>query len=266
MASGSTPRRRLLVKGNLDLRDSLMAFHTGGMVAWNGINEIMRARVPRCTVLVRHETSTGFAPILAAGGIVPAEVAGRDLPLGPFAAPSQFSRTVFDVADAAIVLSIQADLSVPLVRHATEGYLLHPYGWADWSCEDRAWLRANFIPVPLPDAAAAMENLSAMADRIRATSDQPILVFNVSAHVPGDTMYGYLGFTETQSTRIRRFNLALIDLASRCDLSIIDIDRMVTEHGARTLKLDAIHLTAEGCRLAAGEVVRVLDNLGCLPV
>jgi hypothetical protein len=28
------------------------------------------------------------------------------------------------------------------------------------------------------------------------------------------------------------------------------------------LKLDALHLTAEGCRLVADEVVRVLEDLG----
>ena len=36
--------------------------------------------------------------------------------------------------------------------------------------------------------------------------------------------------------------------------------------GAERMKYDASHLTPEGCRIVTEEVVRVLDDLGCLPM
>jgi hypothetical protein len=65
------------------------------------------------------------------------------------------------------------------------------------------------------------------------------------------------------STRIRRLNLGLIELSQDTGISVIDVDSVVARAGADHVKLDAVHLTAEGCRLVAEEVVRVLDDLGC---
>jgi hypothetical protein len=66
------------------------------------------------------------------------------------------------------------------------------------------------------------------------------------------------------STRIRQFNLALIELSQRSSISIIDVDRLVAAHGQQAMKLDTTHLTEHGCRVVAGEVLRVLADLGCL--
>ena len=64
---------------------------------------------------------------------------------------------------------------------------------------------------------------------------------------------------------MRRFNLGLAELSQQTGISVIDVDRIVARAGADRLKLDTVHLTAEGCRLVAEEVVRVLDDLGYLP-
>ena len=69
---------------------------------------------------------------------------------------------------------------------------------------------------------------------------------------------------DTFATRIRRFNLGLADLSERTGVSIIDVDSLLARAGADRLKLDALHLTAEGYRLVAEEVVRVLEDLGLL--
>jgi lysophospholipase L1-like esterase len=69
---------------------------------------------------------------------------------------------------------------------------------------------------------------------------------------------------ETYSTRIRKFNLGLVELSEELGVSIIDLDTLLARHGADELKLDTIHLTAPGYRLAAEEVVRVLADLGIL--
>jgi hypothetical protein len=59
-----------------------------------------------------------------------------------------------------------------------------------------------------------------------------------------------------------QFNLGLIELSQKTGISVIDVDAILARAGADRLKLDALNLNAEGCRLVATEVVRVLDDLG----
>ncbi len=91
-----------------------------------------------------------------------------------------------------------------------------------------------------------------------ARSGAPVLVYNVSSIVPGDTVYCYAGMDETLATRIRRFNVALSDLSQRT------ADRGPTP-SSRARAAGRFHLNGEGCRLVATEAVRVLDDLGVLP-
>ena len=68
---------------------------------------------------------------------------------------------------------------------------------------------------------------------------------------------------EILSTRIRRFNLGLVELSEELGISIVDVDAIVARGGSDRLKLDTAHLTPDGYRLVAEEVARILDDLGC---
>jgi hypothetical protein len=59
-----------------------------------------------------------------------------------------------------------------------------------------------------------------------------------------------------------QFNLGLIELSQRTGISVIDIDAILARAGTDRLKLDVLHLNAEGCRLAAAEEVRLLEDFG----
>jgi hypothetical protein len=83
--------------------------------------------------------------------------------------------------------------------------------------------------------------------------------------VPGEQVHAYQGMDELFSTRARRFNLGLIELSQQTGVSIIDVDAIVARAGADRMKYDALHLTGEGCRAVAQEVVRVLEDYGLLP-
>jgi lysophospholipase L1-like esterase len=133
-----------------------------------------------------------------------------------------------------------------------------------WPAADREWLRAEFEPVPRLDPATSAKNLTEIVERIRVRSQAPILIYNLSSVVPGESVHSYEGSDEILSTRIRRFNLALVEVSQRTGISVIDVDRIVAAAGAERVKLDAIHLNAEGYRLVAEEVVRVLEDVGCL--
>lgn len=256
-------RLTLFAKGNHDVHDTLHSQRLGGELCWNGINEIVRERHPGWSVRVRHETSARFDQLAAADGRIPAVLAQRSLDLGNYGLPSQFGGALYTAPADAVVLSLQPDLYFRMARHRGEGFLFHPEGRRGWSQEDQRWLRDEFEISPLPDAAASMRSLEAVVARLRARSGVPVLVYNLSSVVPGDTVHSYAGLGETLSLRIRRFNLALCELSQRIGISVIDVDAIVAQAGVAVAKLDARHLRAEGARRVAAEVVRVLGDLGC---
>ncbi len=254
-------RLRIFAKGNLDVRDTLHSLRVGGKVHWNGINSLVRERHPAAVVQVMHETWTRTDALLAATGTVPADVAARALPLGAYPLTAQFSTALFDTRADAIVLSIQPDVANKLARHERDGYLFYPNELASWPAPDRAWLRAEFAPEGLLDVTASMRNFEAIVARVRERTAAPILVYNMSSVVPGDTVHCHQGLGETLATRIRRFNVGLADLSERTGISVIDVDAVLARTGAARAKLDVMHLTAEGARIVAEETLRVLEDL-----
>ena len=202
-------RLTLFAKGNNDVRDSLHSMRIAGEVRWNGINEVVRARFPGTSVRVRHEVWTRSDALLEAGACPPAGLEAWPLPVAPHTPAAQFSTALFATDADAIVLSIQPDLVTQLLRHGSDGYLFYPHNWSAWPEADRQRLRAQFVPAAPLDVAGSMDNFARIIARIRARSAAPILVYNLSAVVPGDTVHCHEGLGEILSTRIRRFNLAL---------------------------------------------------------
>ena len=255
-------RLTLFAKGNVDIHDSLHSCRIGGVLRWNGISDVIRKNYSGLTARVRHETWTRSDALLAATGVVPASVAERDLPLGRYPAASQFSDALFTIPSDAVILSIQADVTCSILRHRTEGYYLYAPDITDWREEDRAWLRREFEPLGLLTPEQSMANLAAIVSRLQAVRDVPVMIYNLSFIMPGDGVHCYLGLDETYPTRIRRFNLALVELSQEIGISIIDVDAVVARHGADRLKLDTVHLTPEGYEEVTKEAVRVMDDIG----
>jgi hypothetical protein len=254
----------IFAKGNLDLRDSLHFLNIGGKVLWNGVNEIVRARFPGTTVRLHHETWTRSDALLASTGEVPPELSERPLALGAYSLPSQFSRALFETTADAYLLSLQPDITTCMFYDRLGRHLFYPNNCESWPIEDQIWLRQKYVEeVPL-DVGQSMRNFEQIIERIRARSAAPILIYNLSAVVPGEWVHAYDGLGEILSARIRNFNVALIELSRRTGISIVDVDVIVARGGADRLKIDALHLNAEGCRLVAEEVVSILEDLGLL--
>jgi hypothetical protein len=254
----------IFAKGNLDVKDTLHSLTINGQVLWNGVNEIVRTRFAGKTIRVRHETWTRSDALLAATGDVPGELAERKLELAPYPLRSQFSKELFESIADVFVLSLQPDVTTTLFRHRTTGHLFYACNWEKWLIEDRRWFQHNFIEAAALDVEHSMRNFASIVQKIRARSQAPILVYNLSSVIPGETIYNYEALDECYSTRIRRFNLALIELSRQTGISIVDVDRVVARIGADRVKLDAVHLNAEGCRLVSEEVVTILEDLGVL--
>src|SRR5664279_3302972 len=229
---GPLGRLTIFAKANLDVRDSLHSFKIGGKVLWNGINELVRDRFPGTVVRLRHETVARSDALLEARGEVPAELLSRKLPLDPYPASAQFSQALFEADCDVVTLSIQPDVMTRFVRHKHDGYLLYPANYETWPATDKQWLRDEFAWLPLMDAETSMSNFEKIIARIRERSDAAILVYNLSAVVPGESVHCYEGLDEILSTRIRKFNVALAALSQRTGISVIDVDAVIARAGA----------------------------------
>ncbi len=186
----------LFAKGNLDVRDSLHSLTVGGQLLWNGVNEIVRARFPGTTIRLRHETWTRSDALLASAGGVPLELAERSLDLGAYSLSSQFSQALFETDADAVILSLQPDIANFLFRHRFKGHLFCPSDHEKWPIEDQLWLRQNFIEAAPLDVEQSMHNFDRIIERIRARRDTPILIYNLSAVVPGEWVHNYEGLGE----------------------------------------------------------------------
>lgn len=233
-----------------------------GEVRWNGINALLREADAPLSIRVKHETSPRSDMLLAADGTIPAELAARDLPLDAHGLRVQFGTTLFTERPDAYVLSLQPDIQMPLALRRGGDYAFYPHGAEAWPPEQRQWLRDGFTLSRSIGIDESMANFHAIIARLRAASDAPILIYNVSALVPGESIHCYAGMEDLYSTRIRRFNLALVELSQQTGISIVDVDRVVATHGARALKFDTTHLNPAGCRAVAEEVLRVLLDHG----
>jgi hypothetical protein len=256
-------RLTLFAKGNVDVHDSLHSCRIGEEVRWNGINEVLRGRAD-AVVRLRHETWTRSDAILVANGAVPVEFTERQLRLGPYPASSQFSAALFETTAEAVILSILGETATTLVRHNRTGFLFYPAEVENWSQADRNWLKSDFTRQDMLDVATSMDNLRKIIERLRERTEAPVLVYNVCSIIPGETVHSLQGLGEIYSTRCRRFNLGLADLAEEIGFSIVDVDSIIGRAGADEFKIDAMHLTPDGYRLIAEEVVRVLADLGII--
>jgi hypothetical protein len=270
VSPGTRPARRIVrifAKGNVDVRDSLLWSKVGGVLQWNGINEVLRARHPQVLARVRHETCTrldliplpGEAPILEP----PAEVARR-LPAKSHPINRQHRTVMFDEPTDVVVLSLQSAATNALVRHKRDRWLLLPDEIDIWDAEPRAWLERECEYAGLADIDAVFDRLRQLIPAIEECIGAQVLVYNLNPLTPGERTHCWIGAEDSLTLRVQRFNLRLAELSAELGFSIVDVDRLVAQAGAERLKVDLFHLRAEGWRLLAEEVVRILEERGCL--
>jgi hypothetical protein len=256
-----TKRINLLAKGNLDVRDTLLALRLNGVVHWNGINEVLRHDQSEFRVRVRHELWTRSDALLRNPAEPPVSLdVWRNLNWGNYSLASQFSHLYLAQDFDAYVLSIMPDVCDRLYRHKREGYLIHTDQHRLWSGDAQMWLAHDFEALGLISYAESMANIHELVSKIREISDAPILIYNVSSVMPSESIHCWEGVGETFSTRVKLFNMGLIDVSRDLGISIVDVDRIVALLGASLSKIDQIHLAPNACEAVAKEVVRILSD------
>jgi len=256
---------RIFARGNVDVRDSLLWSRVGGVVQWNGINEILRIRHPGVIAKIKHETCARLDLIPLPGETLPApprEWADRLLS-GPHPVARQHASALFDAPVDVVVFSLQSVILNSLVRHRRDGWLLMPENIDTWHPDLCRRLQTECENAGLAPLNATLGRLERLIGAVQEQLGANVLVYNVSPYIPGELTHSWVGAEESLALRVRRFNLALIDLSARLGFSIVDVERIAAAAGAQRLKIDLVHFTAEGWRLIAEEVVRILEQLGC---
>jgi hypothetical protein len=263
--SGMRRVLRIFARGNVDVRDSLLWSKVGGEMQWNGVNEVLRVQHPGVVAKVRHETCArlDLLPLPGETPAGPPEELARRLPSGAHPIDRQHRSALFEAPADVVVLSIQSLASNALVRHRRDGWLLLPDALETWDAESRAHLERECVNAGLAPLPAAMARLEQLIVAIEERLGAHVLVYNLSPIIPGERTHCWLGAEDSLTVRVRRFNLALTELSARLGFSVVDVDRIAACAGAERLKVDLFHLTPEGWRLVAEEVVRILGERGC---
>lgn len=260
-----TKRINIFAKGNLDVRDTLLALRLKGVVQWNGINEVLRQNQSAFHVRVRHELWTRSDALLQNPSEPPLSFNDwKHLNWGNYSLPSQFSHLYLTEKFDAYVFSIMPDVCDRLYRHRKDGYLIHTDQHHHWSHDAHMWLDENFEPLGLISYSESMANIREIVTKIRQISHAPILIYNVSSVMPSESIHCWEGVGETFSTRVKRFNMGLIDISRDLGISIVDVDRIVALLGASLSKIDHIHLGPNACEAVAKEVVRIMNDFELL--
>ena len=178
--------------------------------------------------------------------------------------PEEFPKTV-------IFLSIAADAVRTVYRHRKHGYLVDPGGWwlnrpldtvlADLSGAD--WFRNNFTRAGRMTLDVFTENFSRIIRLLREKTGADIVVFNLPTVEAGNVTHNYQFVKNPLTAPMREFNLALVELSRKLNLSIVDVDRILKANGIAS-QVDFFHFPAERYQPVAQETLRVIQELGII--
>jgi hypothetical protein len=169
----------------------------------------------------------------------------------------------------AIILSLRAEAPM-ILRHRRLGYVLqcHNYRIESAGPAFRAWLRANFEPIPrsITDIRA---DYDALVTLIREVAPEcRILVHNVMSTSGYEDIQTYAmldasTFASLANVRDKELNLMLHDLARERDIAIIDADAIAADlGGVRCFATDAVHQSGVMQAEIRAEILRILCSLG----
>lgn len=260
---GGGKRLHVFIKGNDDVRDSLLSSREGGKMVRRGLRELIRDKyLGDFNIETDHEPCGRFDLLLQQlGGSTFAEdlsKAGLDID-GNFLA-AQFQSRLFEEAPDLIVFSIQSEVDHDMWRHRQKGYFFcPPPRWEQvWSPYQKEWFLEQFSTMGLIEVHQFKENFIRLIKAVKERLDAHIIVYNRSSMDPDDHTHNYHGLEETLALRIHKFNLALMEISVLEGISIIDVDRLTAEFDGRGGRhaLKALHFTI--CQ----EFLRVLEDIG----
>jgi hypothetical protein len=170
-----------------------------------------------------------------------------------------------------VVLSIGSDLVRPMYRHKEHGFLVDPGGfWQNQLVEKvlpdpsvAAWFKENFESIGRISVEEFTANYERIIRILKEDLGAQVIVYNSLVLDPGNPTHNYQLLKRAQAIRRREFHLALIELSTRLDFQILDVDRVLKRQGVRE-QVDFAHFSTEGLLPIAEEGYRILKELEVL--
>ena len=106
------------------------------------------------------------------------------------------------------------------------------------------------------------ENLARLIRAVKARLGAHVLICNVSTVDPEDQVHNHHGRPDTWALRAHKFNLTLMELSVEEGISVIDVERLVAEHGASRHVLQAGRYSPQVNQAICQELLRVLEDIG----
>jgi hypothetical protein len=150
---------------------------------------------------------------------------------------------------------LEAEIALPPWRHRQSDYLAYaPPG----ICPPTD----HFERAGQLSAARSQENLRRLIAAVKERLDAHVLVFNCSSIDPDDNVHNYHGREDTTALHIHRLNLALMELSCQEGISIIDVERLISEMGGERHVVAPCRYSDEAYEAVGQEFLRVLADIG----
>jgi hypothetical protein len=102
------------------------------------------------------------------------------------------------------------------------------------------------------------ENLARLIRAVKERLGAHVLICNVSTVNPEDQVHNYHGRPDTWALQAHKLNLALMELSLQEGISVIDVERLVAEHGASWHVLQAGRYSPQVNQAICQELLRHL--------
>lgn len=261
---GGNPRISIFLRGDESLTDSLIAIGQGGRKLEKGLRERVREAYGG-----KFEADIVGEPSGPAGILLDwqAPDPGRQSPADPDGGcfPGLAGATrLFQQTPDVVVFSVEPDVCRPVWRQKSTGLrVCPPPGWErDWSPDQRRLFAELHELEGLVPVEQFRREFSRLVAGIKARLAAHVIVFNCFAFDPRERTRNYAGVPDTIALRALKFNLALIDISTDEGISIVDIDRLLTEVGGESHVAEVFDYSPRACELIRDEFLRVLQDIG----
>jgi hypothetical protein len=163
-----------------------------------------------------------------------------------------------------VVFSILPEVTSRVWRHRRRGYVVSPSDDRQraWPSELRESFQEHFIETEPINPRKSFTNLVRFVNEVHEKSKATFVFFNCSSVDPEDEVHSYYGQAETLSMRVHRFNLMAMKLSQETGGSIVDVDRLIAELGARQNVLEPFRYSQPANRAIRAEFERILRDRG----
>ena len=270
---GGKPTIRILVKGQRDVIDSLLAIIEGGEKIDKGLQDLIDEKYDRAfqTEIIYEPGGRSDLWLQQLKEISFADEFHASEQLGNFSSkqletlligqyPSLLLAPDIDV----IVFSTQAEITKNLWQSRETGYLVDIYeNWEYQLSEvEKQEFQQHFYPTGLLSAEQSQANFRQLFQVLKQRIDAYIICYNCCDFAPSDHTTNYHNIGETLCLRIQKLNLALLKLSMQKGISIIDVESLLAELGAGQHVIAALNYSPEAYRTICQEFLRVIIDVG----